>query len=120
MFNQGSALTVFRCPACAEYIASDSGTCRFCLVKIDPEVAHSGLQQQAVLNQVFRRRTYRTHMIRGGALLLASLSFVIFTYYFSEPVLGTTSFWAPRVLMIGGGADFLYGIYGLLIELRND
>jgi hypothetical protein len=59
-------------------------------------------------------------LIRGGGLLLASLAFVIFTYYFSEPVLGTTAIWAPRVLMIGGGGDFLYGIYGLLSELRND
>ncbi len=37
MLDRQSALTVFRCPACNEYIASDTQSCRFAVCGSNPK-----------------------------------------------------------------------------------
>jgi hypothetical protein len=41
------------------------------------------------------------------------------SYVFFQEVLHTDFVWIPRVLVIGGGGDALYGIYGLVLEAMN-
>ncbi len=120
VFEESEGLKVFRCPGCSEYIASDAQSCRFCKVLIEPETARMGIRQQKAQNKIARTKDYSTHLYRGGALFLLGVFVIIATYYLSEALLGTDFIWFPRVLIVGGGADFLYGVFGLLSERKAD
>jgi hypothetical protein len=120
VFEDNEGLKIFRCPACREYIDAAAERCRFCQTTIEPEAARTGVRQQKARNKLERKKDYSTHLYRGGAFFLLGLLVMAATYYLSEAILGTEFVWFSRFLIVGGGADFLYGVFGLLSERTTD
>ena len=118
VFEDNEGLQVFRCPACREYIDAATQRCRFCQTTIEPEAARTGVRQQKAHNKLERKKDYSAHLYRGGALFVLGVFVIMATYYLSEALLGTDFIWFPRALIVGGGADFLYGVFGLLSERK--
>ena len=109
----------FPCPECAEYLASDVIRCRHCGVEIDRDYARDAARREVLANRLYRKNHYSTHLWRGGALFGLGVAVMIASYFLFRELLRTDFVWIPRGLILGGGADFLYGIYGLASEAQN-
>lgn len=113
-------VSVFHCPNCREFVASDASSCRFCSTPLYPEMIRKGVEAQAREDKKYRRDQYMRHMLLGaglffGGLLLTGGSIVLalttpFTGGYGILLIG---------MMLAGIGDFLYGLYGWLGELRG-
>ena len=113
LFESRDAVKPFPCPACREYLASDAARCRFCGAEIDPEFASDAARRERLNNRLYRRRHYKKHARRGGVLCAVGVAILVGSYFLFPVLLEVDAVWLPRSLVIGGGADFLYGLYGL-------
>lgn len=113
LFENRESVKPFPCPTCREYLSSDAARCRFCGAEIDRESALEAARQEQLANRLYRRRHYRKHAWRGGGLFAAGVTILVGSYFLFPLLLDTDAAWLPRGLVIGGGADFLYGLYGL-------
>ena len=112
-------LKPFPCPACDEYLSSDAAACRHCGAQIDPVYAGDAARRQTLANWLYRKKHYAKHVRRGGALFLLGVAVAVGSYCLFPVVLKTDFVWIPRGLVLGGGGDFLYGVWGLASEARN-
>ena len=109
----------FRCTACGEYLTSDTPRCRYCGVEVDPEYARDAARREILANRLYRQGHYYKHLRRGGGLFALGISVMIASYLLFPAILDTDAVWIPRGLILGGGGDFLYGVWGLTSEARN-
>ncbi len=109
----------FPCPVCREYLAISATECRFCGAEIDPEFAQAAARREALGNRLYRKKHYTKHFRIGGPLLALGLIIMIGSYLLAREVLQTDFVWIPRTLIVGGGGDFLSGVYGLVSEARS-
>lgn len=109
LFNE-EKIQVFRCPNCSEYIASDSERCRFCSTLISLDMKQSKIEQEKSETKKANRKTAFRHLGIGGLIFLAGL--VVF--YASFAAASSSERGNLRIiliLLVGGGMDFLYGLY---------
>jgi len=109
----------FPCTGCGEYLASDAVQCRYCGVEIDPEYARESSRREILLNRIYRHGHYSKHVRQGGVLFALGLVVMVGSYFLVPAVLHTDGVWIPRGLILGGGGDFLYGLWGITSEARN-
>jgi len=109
----------FRCTQCGEYVASDAVECRYCGVEIDREYARDAARCEILANRIYRHRHYSRHVWTGSGLFALGMSVLIGSYFLFPIILDTDAVWFPRGLILGGGGDLLYGLWGLTSEARD-
>ena len=133
---------VFQCPRCHEFISTDAKTCRFCSTAIDAHTAQLAADTEDKENERYMRRGYARHMLKGGALFAVGFAVTIGAIsaaaYSSPPCnlsfidcvtiavlsavvespLGRYLIFICGPLMLYAAGDFIYGLAGLLRELR--
>ncbi len=109
----------FRCPGCREYLVTGVKQCRFCGVVIDPAVANEAARWELIANRSYRKRNYSKHFFRGSGLFALGVVIMVCSYFLFWQTLDTDFIWIPRALVLGGGGDALYGVYGLVSEAIN-
>ena len=119
IYGNSNVAKVFRCPQCREYMATDQPQCPFCQAPVDAATAHTASVVAEVTNQLYRKAHYKKHLMTGGALLSGGLALVVGSYFLSLAIFDKELFYFSRALILGGGADFGYGVYGLLSEAKS-
>ena len=112
--------SVFQCPNCHEYIASDARSCRFCSTQIDAQTAQDASQAQEIENRLYRRKQYGRHVVTGSGLFALGLLIAVVSYVTTVTFSGGGFYLVTYGLMLSGLGDFLYGLVGWLGELRKD
>lgn len=110
---------VFQCPSCREFIATDATSCRFCHTPIDAGSAQAAADAQALENKSFRRKGYAKHMWTGGGLFALGLLVTVGTYVAAATSPSGGRYLITWGLMLSGFGDLLYGLVGLLGELKK-
>ena len=119
LYEKHDPLKPFPCSECGEYLASETARCRYCGVEIDPNYASDAARREKLANRLYRKDHYSKHLRRGGSLFALGVAVLVGSYFLFPVVLRTDAVWIPRGLILGGGADFLYGVWGLTSEARN-
>lgn len=109
----------FPCPECGEYLASDTLKCRFCAAEISSDYAGEAARRESLANRLYRKGHYSRHLRRGGGLFALGLVGLLGSYFFIPALFNSNAVWVSDGLLLGGGGDFLYGVWGLLSEARS-
>ena len=119
LYESREPAKAFICTECGEFIASDAVQCRYCGVDIDPEEAGAAAQREILTNRLYRQAHYSKHVRQGGGIFALGIVALIGSYFLFPAIFRTNAVWIPRGLMLGGGGDLLYGLWGLISEARN-
>jgi len=119
LYENHEAMKPFPCPACSEYLSSEALQCHYCNAEIDPDYASSAVRDEKLANRRYRKGHYSKHLRAGSGLFALGLFILIGSYIFFPLILHTDAVWIPRGLILGGGGDFLYGVWGLTSEQRD-
>jgi hypothetical protein len=109
----------YPCPMCNEYLASDAPKCRHCGAEIDSVYAQDAARRERLANRSYRKGHYSKHLWRGGGIFILGMAVMIGSYFLFPAILQMDLVWIPRGLIAGGGADFLYGLWGHASEARS-
>ena len=115
-----SQVSVFHCPSCQEFVASDATRCRFCSTPLYPEMISKGVEAQAREDKKYRRDYYLRHMLTGAAMFVGGIILTAGSIYLAVATSFTGGYGILTTgLILVGIGDFIYGLFGWLGELRG-
>ncbi|MGH9971661.1 MAG: zinc ribbon domain-containing protein [Pyrinomonadaceae bacterium] len=119
LYESRDSVKPFPCPKCGEYLAADAARCRYCGTEISRDYARDAVRREVLANRRYRKRHYSKHLRLGAGLFALGMGAMIGSYFLAPMMLHSDAVWIPRGLILGGGGDFLYGVWGLTSEARS-
>ena len=112
-----SDVQVFRCPGCKEYIASDAASCRFCRRPFDAQTIRAAVAATQAENKKYRRDHYLKHVATGFGLFALGVILTVGSLWSAFTSEAGGYYVVTWGLVVAGGGDFLYGMFGMLGEM---